>query len=136
MERELIIRLNDIRKELEISEDDFIKIVSLAIKRRENSKIYISDELLYEIIIEALTNYDYEDMDDYDNRKIEAISNLNGMSILLKDQNTIKHLTEKGLYELWDEFQGINCLIREGELPSKRKTMEEIVEKSARSLGV
>ena len=136
MEKELIIKLNNIRKELEIPEEDFIKIVSLAIKRRDNSKIYISDELLYEIIIEALTNYDYEDMDDYDNRKIEAISNLNGMSILLKDQNTIKHITEKGLYELWDEFQGINCLIREGELPSKRKTMEEIVEKSARSLGV
>lgn len=136
MEKDLIIKLNNIRKELEIPEEDFIKIVSLAIKRRDNSKIYISDELLYEIIIEALTNYDYEDMDDYDNRKIEAISNLNGMSILLKDQNTIKHITEKGLYELWDEFQGINCLIREGELPSKRKTMEEIVEKSARSLGV
>ena len=65
MEKEIIIKLNEIRKDLDISEDDFIDIMVEALNRRLKSSIVISDELLCEIIISALSEYDYQN--DYEN---------------------------------------------------------------------
>ncbi len=60
MEKEQIIELNEIRKYLEISKEDFIKIIALAKIRQKKSKIIIKDEMIYEIIYETLLNYDHD----------------------------------------------------------------------------
>ncbi len=60
MEKEQIKKLNEIRKYLEISKEDFIEILALAKMHQKNSRIFISDDMLYEIIEEALLNTDYE----------------------------------------------------------------------------
>ena len=66
MEKDQIKELNEIRKYLEISQEDFIKIIALAKIKQKKSKTVIKDEMLYEIIYEALLNCDY---DISDNRK-------------------------------------------------------------------
>ena len=66
MEKQQIKELNEIREYLEISKENFIKILALAKMRQKRSNIHISDEMLYEIIVDALINNDY---DISDNRK-------------------------------------------------------------------
>ena len=64
MEKELIIKLMEIREELEIPQEDFIKIIALAKRHRDKSKIVISDEMLFNIISDALLGIDSEVVDN------------------------------------------------------------------------
>lgn len=59
MEKELLERLLEVREELEIPMEDYTDILAAAFLRRKESTAKISDELLYEIILTCLTDYDY-----------------------------------------------------------------------------
>ena len=71
MNRELVLKLNEIREELEMPITDFIDILAKAEKRRDNSPLNITDEMLYEIILTTLQEYDYDLTDEeiYNSRK-------------------------------------------------------------------
>ena len=65
MEKELLEKLNETRENLDIPKEDYKEIVLAAMRRRKNSTSHISDELLYEIILTALAEYDHNfDEDD------------------------------------------------------------------------
>ena len=69
MNKELVLKLNEIREEIEMPITDFIDILAKAEKRRDDSPLNISDEMLYEVILTTLQDYDLEDEDIYNNRK-------------------------------------------------------------------
>lgn len=58
MEKEKVYELNLIREYLEISKEDFIEILISAKARQMKSTIEISNEMLFEIIKDALSSYD------------------------------------------------------------------------------
>lgn len=64
MDKELVLKLNEIREEMEIPITDFIDILVQAENRRDKSTIYISDEMLYDIILTTLQEYDYDFTDE------------------------------------------------------------------------
>ena len=68
MEDELLKELNGLRKYLEISKKEFVRLLSLAYFYKQNSNQYISNEMLYQIIEEALVNMDYENQTDFNIR--------------------------------------------------------------------
>ena len=133
MEEEYLQRLNDVKEELEIPDKDFLKIIELAKKRKEKSKIYISDGTLYEIIVGALTNYDYQDIDGYSDQN----SKKEGLLMLLNEAR--EEFSDEEIYGIFNDLEEIKEEERyksEYSLPTKRKSLEEIVERSARSLGL
>lgn len=134
MEKDLVLKLNEVRKELEINEKDFIKIVSLATIRRNKSNIVISDEMLYEIILGAMTSYDYENTTNLDN-KIKASE---ALRILLDDKNKEDYFSSNEIKEMFKEYQEINSFLQANNTNSlnNRKSLEEIVDHSIKSLGL
>ena len=60
MEKDYIKKLNDLRRDLEISKRDFIIVLSLAIYYQKRNEQYIKEEELYQIVEETLVNMDYE----------------------------------------------------------------------------
>ena len=133
MEEEYLQRLNDDKEELEIPDKDILKIIELAKKRKEKSKIYISDGTLYEIIVGALTNYDYQDIDGYSDQN----SKKEGLLMLLNEAR--EEFSDEEIYGIFNDLEEIKEEERyksEYSLPTKRKSLEEIVERSARSLGL
>ena len=132
MNKELILELNEIRKELEISEEDFVTIMALAEERRNNSSIFISDEMLYEIILGALMDYDYEEVDDIDSEK----QAMEALRILLLDTDKVDHFTQEELEDMANEYSDYKVDQIEGIKPRKRKTLSETVDQSIRSLGL
>ena len=134
MEKDLVLKLNEVRKELEINEKDFIKIVSLATIRRNKSNIVISDEMLYEIILGAMTSYDYENTTNLDN-KIKASE---ALRILLDDKNKEDYFSSNEIKEMFKEYQEINSFLQANNTDSlnNRKSLEEIVDHSIKSLGL
>ena len=138
MEKELITELNEIRKELEIPMEDFIKIIALAKMHCNRSKIKISDEMLYEIIIGALTNYDYEDMDDKETLEQEMRVSHDAAELLLVDSMEETSFSSQELKEIWDEYIELGMLLKERTIPIslKRKKLEEMVDRSTKSLGL
>ena len=61
MNKDLIQELNDLRTYLEINDEDFEELLFLASNFKNNNSQYVSDELLYQIIEEALVNLDYQE---------------------------------------------------------------------------
>ena len=59
MDEEEFKELNEIRKYLEISKNEFKILLLLALKYQKENGEYIHEELLYEIVKEALNNMDY-----------------------------------------------------------------------------
>ena len=127
MEKELILELNEIRKELEIPEKDFVKIVSLATMRRKNSSIKISDEMLYEIILDAMSSYDY----GIDNSEEDKKNSINAIRLLLEGERKDRRLSDNMLFDFIEEYLDI---IENNE--RKIKNPEELVERSSKSLGL
>ncbi len=124
MEKELIIELNEIRKELEIPMDDFIKIIALAVMHRNNSKAKISDEMLYEIIISALTSYDYEiSPSDKEKTSYEAIK------LLIANERKERHIPDAILFDLIEEYL-------DDKNKQEQKNPYELVNKAAKALGL
>ncbi len=133
MEEEYLEKLEFIKNELEIPEDDFQRIIELAIKRKETSKVYISDATLFEIIVVALSNYDYEDIDRY----TDTNTSKDGIMMLLTEARD--EFSDEERVNLFNDLQNIKETERyrsEEGLPSQRKSLEEIVERSAKSLGL
>ena len=62
MDKELMLELDEERKELGISDEDFGIIIELALERIGNSFL-LKDDALYEIISGALACYDYNDIE-------------------------------------------------------------------------
>lgn len=60
MEKDYIQELNELRRDLEISKKDFIRLLVLALYYQKVSKQYISEEDVSRIVEEALINIDYE----------------------------------------------------------------------------
>ena len=58
MEKELLEELKELRDYLEIPKEDFIEIMVAAKSRQYGSKMNITDEMIYEIVKEALQSYD------------------------------------------------------------------------------
>jgi len=124
VEKDLIINLNEIRKELEIPMDDFIRIIAIAIMHRRRSKIKISDEMLYEIIISSLSDYDY-----IDNNKFEKKSSIDAIRLLLSEERKERNLSDAKLFDfIEDELDEI-----EGK--KEKKNPDELVERAIKSLG-
>ena len=127
MEKELLIKLNEVRKELEIPKDDFIKIIALANRRRSKSKLEISDEMLYEIILDSLASYDYDNKSNNNEEKKAAIE---GIRLLINGERKERHLSDNMLFDFIEDYLNI---IENREI--KEKNSQEMVERSSKSLG-
>ena len=123
MEKELLKELNEIRKELEIPMEDFIKIMALAKRHRDKSKIIISDEKLYEIVLETLSSYDYKfEKEDY--------SPISSMRMLINQERDERHLPDNMLFDFIDDYLDI----LENKNP-KEKSVEKSFERAIRTIG-
>ena len=64
MNTEVLKELNRIRQYLEISKDEFKMLLLLAFKYNQEKGNNICEESLYEIVLEALNNMDYQSNND------------------------------------------------------------------------
>ena len=64
MNTEALKELNRIRQYLEISKDEFKMLLLLAFKYNQEKGNNIREESLYEIVLEALNNMDYQSNND------------------------------------------------------------------------
>ena len=132
MEEELMEQLRNIAGQLEIPEDDFDEIVRLAKIGQKASTIYISNEQLYQIILNALMNYDSEEIDRIEDPECKYI----GLSMLLSDEDRKIIFSDEELKSLAQELQSISFLPPEEDTyPSKRKSLVQLLNRSVRSLG-
>ena len=91
MNKDLIQELNELRAYLEITDDEFDKLLFLAINFKNNNSQYISDELLYRIMEEALVNMDYNE---------ELLIDEEYMAINIPNAKTIEETFNKALNNL------------------------------------
>ncbi len=129
MDEEKMERLRIIAEQQEISEETLEEIIRLAKEGQRTSTIYVPDEVLYEIIVNALMNYDDEEMD----RNIYPET---GQSMLLTDEEIEMILSDDELKNLSQELQKIRFVDNSVEIcSSKRKSLVQLLNKSVRSLG-
>ncbi len=65
MNKEMLKELNDLRKELEISKEDFITILKIVFIYQKKYNNIINDEQLYQLVQEILVNIDINIEDSY-----------------------------------------------------------------------
>ncbi len=65
MDKEMLKELNDLRKELEISKEDFITILKIVFIYQKKYNNIINDEQLYQLVQEILVNMDINIEDSY-----------------------------------------------------------------------
>lgn len=99
MEKELLKKLNIIRKDLEIPMDDFIKIIALAKMHCKQSKLHISDEMLYEIVLDSLSSYDYK----FEN-KVASYSPIEAIKLLIESERKERHISDDMLFDYIDDY--------------------------------
>lgn len=75
MDDELIAKLHEASKDLDIPEEDFEDILASVLNYQRRSGVYISDEELYERVLTALTTYDYDDNKGYKDLDDEFLNN-------------------------------------------------------------
>ena len=63
MDKEELKRLDEIRKYLDVSKNEFEILLLLALKYKNEEGKAIHEEQLYEVVEEALNNMDYHDND-------------------------------------------------------------------------
>ena len=62
MGEEYLAKLNQIRKYLGVGEEDYTDILAYAERYRNHSTVSISDEMLFQIVSEALLSIDFPDV--------------------------------------------------------------------------
>ena len=123
MERELLIILENTRRELGIPEEDYLKIMALAKMHAKRSKIKINDEMIYEIVLDAISSYDYS-VDENDKK-----SYIDAIRYLIHGEKNKRSISDE---ELFNTIENYLDLI-EGK--SNNKSLEENVDRAMKSLG-
>ncbi len=128
MEKELLKELNKIRKELGIPEEDYLKIMALAKMHAKRSKVKISDEMVYEIVLEALSSYDYNDNINEQYSPIEAKRLFDEIKPLIENETERRYISDKQLsYLIEDYLSAIDS-------KDNKKNLEEVVMRATKSL--
>lgn len=72
MEKEFLREINEYRKYLDVSKNDFKLLLALALHYQNENGEHIHEEKLYEVIEEALNNMDYRDMSAFNDSMVRG----------------------------------------------------------------